>query len=321
MQPNFLICVPLHSSIEVHDIFMLATLAKAIESNGRSAQFYLYEVEENGTVVQGIDINTWSGKTDRQARIGDAIKRVSHEFGIRLSFDTAPEYLNACYVVYPEVELNNLLNAKRVIRYFLHRDGLTTQGRRVDVGPNDFILARSKHAHPAVQHVSLSAHLSSLFNRTDTLLPERRQLDITYIGRGAQFGIGEPLSETVEITDEWLNNDQQLAALLRNCRFFYTADALSQLNFVALACGAIPAFLDDIGPFADTDIDGSELGLLPRLQTGCDIGANFFGDFEVAREAWLGRLHENIGKQNEDAAQMIVNIDLHFVMRLPDLRD
>jgi LPS sulfotransferase NodH len=317
MQPNFLICVPLHSSIEVHDIFMLATLAKAIESNGRSAQFYLYEVEENGTVVQGIDINTWSGETDRQARTGDAIKRASHEFGIRLSFDTAPEQLNACFVVYPDVELNNPLNAKRVIRYFLNRDGLATQGKHVSVGPDDFILARSKHAHPAVQHVSLVLHLSPLFNRTDMPPAEQRQLDITYIGKGVQFGITEVLPGTVEITREWLGNDEQLSALLRNCRFFYTADALSPLSLAALACGAIPAFLDDIGPFTDADIDGSELGPLPRLSSKSEVGNNFFADFEATRATWLERLYEHIGKQDANTAQMIERVDAHFTARFP----
>lgn len=315
-QQDFLICVPLNSSLEAHDILTLAALAQLIEKNGRSVWFYPYGPAANGDAAQGIDVDSCAVQDKAQQELIDAIKRAKLIFGIKTLFDLTPERIDSCYVVYPEAELDNPLNARQVIRYFLNRDGLATQGRKVNTGSGDFILARSKHAHPAVQHVSLVLPLSPMFNRADTLSAEQRQLDITYIGRGAQFGITEVLPDTVEITREWLGNDQQLAALLRNCRFFYTADALSPLNVEALACGAIPAFLDDIGPFTDADIDGSELGPLPRLSSQSNFSENFFAEFEAARVNWLERLSTHIAGQDANVAQMIARVEGHFGARI-----
>jgi LPS sulfotransferase NodH len=316
-QRDFLICVPLCASVQPHDILTLALLAQAIEKSGRTACLYPYIPGADGNAAQSVDVGSWSPQNEAQQGLRDAIERAKQVFGIKTMCDLPLKNLDSCYFVYPEAELENPLGARHVVRYFLNRDGLATQGENVRVGADDFIVARSQHAHPAVQHVSLLNYLNPLFNRTGTVTAEQRPLDITYIGQGAQFGFEEPLPETIEITREWLNNDEQLSALLRNCRFFYTADALSPLNLMALACGAIPAFLDNIGPFTDADIDGSELAAFPRLHSGSNVGAHFFPEFETARTTWLACLDEHISRQDANVAQMIDRIDAHFGARRP----
>ena len=106
-------------------------------------------------------------------------------FDLKLLKDFSQRRVDECYVVYPEVMVNNALNARNVIRYFLNKDN---PGRRVNVGERDFILAHSRVMHPDPHHVCYFADVNPLFHNNGTYPAELRQMDIAYIGKGALYG-------------------------------------------------------------------------------------------------------------------------------------
>ncbi|VWD35429.1 hypothetical protein [Burkholderia contaminans] len=305
---DFIICAPLYMTFKSNGVLALARLAQAIEKAGRSAYMCTYEFVDGREVILGIDYDTYQPKNDAERQIVGEVLRAVRTFDLKLLKDFSQRRVDECYVVYPEVMVNNALNARNVIRYFLNKDN---PGRRVNVGERDFILAHSRVMHPDPHHVCYFADVNPLFHNNSTYPAELRQMDIAYIGKGALYGAVDSVPETVLITREWPASKEQLAIMLRNCRFFYTADACSNLNVEALACGAIPAFMDN-GPWTDEEIDGAEPGTFPRLYAGIEAGDDFYARFEEARAKYFENLRGYIDGWDAGVAEMIGKADRHF---------
>jgi hypothetical protein len=312
-KPDFIICAPLHFIFMSNGVLALAKLARAIESAGRSAYVCAYQHQESREVMFKVDFDAWQPRNEVEVQFVETVRRAKKEFGFKMLTDWSQQRIDESYVVYPEAILNNPLNAKRVIRYFLSKDGVQS-GRKVNVGPDDFILAHSRVIHPNPHHVSYFAEVNPLFHNEGTYPAEHRQLDITYIGKGGLYGVTQPIPGTIEITRTWPAKKEQLAMLLRNCRFFYTADACSAVNVEALACGAIPAFFHN-GPWSNEEIDGFEPGVFPRLYEGIQAGDNFYAEFETARVGYLQRMREYLEDWDNNIAQMIEKADRHFGLK------
>ncbi|MBR8229843.1 hypothetical protein KDX05_16140 [Burkholderia vietnamiensis] len=305
---DFIICAPLYLTFKSNGVLALARLAQAIEKAGRSAYVCTYQFVDGRESILGIDYDTYEPKNDAERQIVDEVLRAVRTFDLKMLKDFSQRRIDECYVVYPEVMVNNALNARNVIRYFLNKDN---PARPVNVGERDFILTHSKVMHPNPHHVSYFGDVNPLFHSNGTYPAEHRQMDITYIGKGALYGAPEVVPGTVLITREWPASKEQLAIMLRNCRFFYTADACSNLNVEALACGAIPAFMDN-GPWRDEEIDGAEPGKFPRLYAGIEAGEDFYARFEEARAQYFENLRGYIDGWDAGAAEMIEKVDRHF---------
>jgi hypothetical protein len=138
-------------------------------------------------------------------------------------------------------------------------------------------------------------------------------LDLSYIGKGALYGVNAKISNTVAITRNWPESKEELAALLRNCRFFYTADSCSHINNEALSCGALPVFLHN-GPWTDAELDSFEAGAMPRLRLGEIIDEARCDEFERARDVYLDRM-ATIERQWELSVRALIEkVDLHFAV-------
>jgi hypothetical protein len=309
-KPDFIICAPLHFVFASNGVLALVKLARAIEKTGRSAYVCTYVHGNGQDTILAVDFDTYVCQNEQETQLVGTVRRATKEFGIQMLKDFSPQRIGECYVVYPEAIRYNPLNAKRVIRYFLNKDTFFPAAK-VQVGPDDFILAHSRVMHPDPHHVCYFAELNPLFNSEGSHPAQYRQMDLCYLGKGPTYGYTHIVPETVVITRTWPTTKEQLAILLRNCRFFYTADACSNLNVEALACGAIPAFLD-YGPWKPEEIDSAEPGVFPRLYDGIAAGDNFYEEFEVARAGYLGRLGSYIDGWETSVAQMIEKVDAHF---------
>ena len=78
--------------------------------------------------------------------------------------------------------------------------------------------------------------------------------------------------------------------VLRQTRFFFTWDAWTATNVEAILCGAVPIILD-YGPWKQEEIDGSELGWLPRGDMTDDGIVVDQEKFKIGREDMI----KNIG--------------------------
>jgi hypothetical protein len=61
----------------------------------------------------------------------------------------------------------------------------------------------------------------------------------------------------------WPRTKKELALLLRNCRFLYSWDLLSQTNIDALFCGSIPVIMSTLPLKTLEELNGGELGIHP----------------------------------------------------------
>ena len=312
--PDFLICAPIQVASLSNGIRALIHLAKTIEKLGRTAYMcQIFGPSDEHILTQ--DPNTYIPENDQVKKHLELITQTAKKFGVKMFGEFTREKIDASYVVYPECVLDNPLGAKNVVRYFLNRDGILKNGARVNIGATDFMLTHSKVMQPNAQHVCYFSLMNPLFNRDNTLLPEHRKIDLTYIGKGALYGFAGKVDNTVAITRHWPETKEELAILLRNCRFFYTADACSNINNEALACGAIPVFIHN-GPWTDAEIDAFEAGALPRVRLDSPPGDDFFAQFEGARDRYLKGIQECEERWEPSVQQMIEKVDRHFASRL-----
>jgi hypothetical protein len=164
-------------------------------------------------------------------------------------------------VIYPEVITGNPLGAKRVVRYFLNKEGAAS-GNPVNAGENDFILAFYPIYHAKPHAILTKEATNPVFHDRDALPWHERTLDCTYIGKGAFYCQCDVIEGTTEITRNWPETKQELADLLRKTRFVYMYDNMTALITDAVRCGAIPVFLLDY-PFNINERNSNYWGEVP----------------------------------------------------------
>lgn len=208
-------------------------------------------------------------------------------------------------VIYPEMVKGNPLNAPRVVRWLGHKEGALWDNS-MDAQPDDYIMAHSKVLRPNADYVLFYPFMNSCFN-SDGAPPEKRVLNATYIGKGYLFGDVGIIKNTLWIERKWPSTQEQLAFILRHVACFYTWDSWSATNVNAIMCGAVPFFLN-YKPFTQEDVDGTELGIIPRLDK---INSKFdLVKFTEQREAliermitlqasWLPRVKELMDRLNQ----------------------
>jgi len=310
---DFILCAPLHLIEHSNGVVAIAQLALSLEKAGYRASICVCWRAGGDDAVCRVDLDTYVPARDEEREFIAKIKRAQEKYGLTLLKDVSQQYIDECYVVYPEVTLTNPLNAKRVVRYFLNKDGIMT-GQRVDVGPNDFILAHSRTMHPSAHFVCYFAATNPLFHKEGTRLAKERTLDLFYVGKGAAFGFKGSVANTLAITRTWPQRKEQLAILLRNCRIFYTADACTSLNQEALLCGAIPAFIDK-GPWTDAEIDDCELGVFPRLHYAASSDEVDFDAFETKRDRYINQIRAFQADWDARVAELGSKVEAHFDAR------
>jgi hypothetical protein len=159
-------------------------------------------------------------------------------------------------VVYPDLITGNPLGAKSVVRYVLNFN-------EADF-PGDFVLGFSGIYSKYASHVLFRPFHHPAFSDHGTAHWRDRTLDLTYIGKGSSFTECHRISNTLLVERDYPRDKEQLALLLRQCRFFYTWDCVSATNIDALICGAVPVLLHDKQINRDL-INQMEIGSFPRL--------------------------------------------------------
>lgn len=158
-------------------------------------------------------------------------------------------------VIYPDLIKGNPLGAKRTVRYVLNFNSLNFSG--------DFVLSYSKVYSKYSNFVLAKPFHHQCFTDTGTLPWSKRTLDLTYIGKGSGFTDCHRIENTILVERDYPRDKEQLALLLRQCRFFFTWDCVSATNFDAVMCGAIPILLHD-KQISRQDINKMEVGAFPR---------------------------------------------------------
>lgn len=219
--------------------------------------------------------------------------------------------IDTSYVLYPEVMIGNPLGAKKVIRYFGNREGYCN-GKLIGIGPNDFLLAHSRATRKDGQYILFNSEINPAFNMDGAQPPMQRTLDATYIGKGYIYGQVGLVNNTLFIGRDWPRPQEQLAILLKNTRIFYTWDSWTQTNVEAVLCGAIPCFLR-YEPWTEEDIDGSEIGRIPRVdpqKQQIDVQK-----FLAERQTLLDNARNLAATWDQRVQGMMQSVEAHFKAR------
>ena len=161
------------------------------------------------------------------------------------------------FIVYPEIVNGNPLDGRNVVRYLLNREGaLKPWG--MDASNRDFFLVHSIKFRDKFNYALFNVPSINWLDE-DSLEPfEKRSIDVTYLGKGQKFGFNRIVKDTLEVTRQWPNTQQQLRLLLSKTRFFFTFDPLTATSLDAILCGAIPCvFYSD--KFDISSIEGMEI--------------------------------------------------------------
>lgn len=156
---------------------------------------------------------------------------------------TDPNEARGAVLIYPEIVHDHPLaqwSPAGVVRYFLNADGAVA-GRKVEAGPNDLLLGYS----PAFGDFDHYLFFPS-FYRAETygsvpVHSGHRDRVIAYGGKGGSARVPPTIAGDVTVfTRSWPSDPVVFVGLLRQSKYFYTADPLSAINFEALLCGCIP---------------------------------------------------------------------------------
>lgn len=170
------------------------------------------------------------------------------------------EFLEGGVIVYPDLVPDNPLASPRVVRFLLYKN----HGYRPQ-GSNEMVLSFSQMFHDAPDALLFKTFVSSELHAIGSRHWSERTLDITYTGKGLNFTACHRIPGTLALSRSWPEDKEQLGALLRQCRYFFTWDSVSQTNVDAVACGAIPVLLQD-QQATRAEIDSGELGAYPSIR-------------------------------------------------------
>lgn len=174
------------------------------------------------------------------------------------------------FIVYPEIVNGNPLGGRNVVRYLLNREGaLKPWG--MDASNRDFFLVHSIKFRDKFNYALFNVPSINWLDEDSLETFEKRSIDVTYLGKGQKFGFDKIIKNTLEITRQWPNTQQQLRLLLSKTRFFFTFDPLTATSLDAILCGAIPCvFYSD--KFDTTSIEDMEI---PVFSAYAKLNKNF----------------------------------------------
>lgn len=222
------------------------------------------------------------------------------------------DLIDSAYVIYPEVVPGNPLNARSVVRYVLNSPAANGYPMRED--KDDYIVAFSRNFWPKPQFVATMVFEDPLFDDRDSRPAAERTMDCTYIGKGATFGDCFKIQDSVLIERNWPADKESLAIMLRNTRYLYTWDLISQTNVDALMCGAIPVVVR-WAPFSAAVFDG-DFGPFPHAELTVKNGAVTVTyepkPFDERRRRYIDSYRALARTRIQMTSKLVIDIDRHF---------
>jgi len=230
-------------------------------------------------------------------------------------------WTNEFIVILPEVVVGNPLNAKNIVRWIGNKQSICSWGQFLSIENDAFILSFSRIFADKPHHVLYKSHIDEFFFESDNKTDYKdRKLDLIYHGKGVQYLNCNIFDNTFFIDRFWPKSRHQLALLLKQCRYFYTYDVMSNINAEALAAGAVPIFVN-YSPWTEKEIDSIEGGIFPRGKVLSIQDNLIFGDvddilFKKQRSEYLNNVRILESNWNERFIKAIEEIKHFFNRRI-----
>lgn len=228
MKPRFLIAAPQYSH-QAGGIMALHNLCDMLNRQGFEAAIVFFHSGKAPDFQ-------WASSNNPE------LYNPAHQH-YHLSLDNADgsvsDFLENGIMVYPDLIPGNPLGARRVVRYILcHNIGYQAQ-------QDEYVLSFSRmfidgaHGYLYQNFVDPNMHARGARHWSE------RTMDLTYFGKGPSFINCMRIPDTLMLTRTWPEDKNQLGILLRQCRYMFSWDSVSQTNNDAVACGAVPVLIHD----------------------------------------------------------------------------
>jgi hypothetical protein len=175
---------------------------------------------------------------------------------INIAFSSASAFTRFkedAVMIYPEVITGNPLGGNYVVRYMLNREGFIKSGVPMNSSHRDFILTHSYNYHKNPHFHLFNYNGSEFFNCNGTEEFYRRQVDLTYIGKGSKYTNCSLINGTQEVTRDWPKTKLELANLFKQTRYIYTWDVATATVMDAILCGVFPIYMT-YAPFSKDEV-------------------------------------------------------------------
>lgn len=286
-------------------IRVMHTLANELNRVGRNAYALFYRFLSNGQVELVSPGETMIGYCPEHTLI--------KKLPIARDLEEYRDLINRAIVIYPEVMQLNPLGAPNVVRYILNKP--SNNGYEMLHLPEDYIVSWSSNYWDKSDDLLTILFDDPIFHDRDTLPAELRRMDLTYVGKGGDFGDTFKIPGTVMLERRWPSDKESLAVLLRNSRYLLTWDLVSQTNLDALRCGTIPVVLR-WHPF-DTSVFNTEFGEIPYAELQMQDGnANVVYDqaiFNAKRETLLSHYRQVANSLSERVKTFADRAERYFL--------
>jgi len=244
--PNFYIVTPpyKHSSAGICALHFLAETMNKLGYPTYLVFQLTISQEEPAVYFMSDDVSLYSPDRVHTPLVSDPTEVRNHTLQWKF-----PE--SGAITIYSDTTLGNPLNASRVARYYLNRDGMLGVWNGKNKG--EFRIGQSQvltpDAHDYLHYVESLVPVIAIAERVEYLANTSRDIDLTYIGKGSIYSPeAKKLKGTIEITRDWPKTREELWMLLLHTSKFYSWDALSSTNAEALICGA-KVYLQQLSPF------------------------------------------------------------------------
>ena len=176
-------------------------------------------------------------------------------------------------IIYPEVIHNNPLNFKKIIRYFLNKEGNIT-GRKNDIKNTDFVICSQRIFKLDAQFELYCApfiNLNSIPTRNE-ILNYKKIINTTYIGKSNKYG--ECFRVKGSISLDWKKDIEEYHKLLQISRYLFIWDSMSGVVMDAVNFGTIPIVMS-YKPWTEEEIKNTKLKLPFLLSSQLPDEENF----------------------------------------------
>jgi hypothetical protein len=308
-----IICAPIQSSDHSNGILALIHLGKTLEEKGVTVLFCVMGEGLQSEYIINIPklLSLTREPNSYEYSLASRIEKVVKKFNIQLLLKYDDSDISESVAIYPETILGNPLECKKVVRYFGNKNGVLVE--EVKVTGDELVLAHSRSVLANADQYLFFSHIDPVFRPAEILPSRDRKFSSYYVGKGYLYGTPHQFDDAIEITRHWPSKKKQLSILLQNSQFLFTYDSWTNTNVEAVLCGAIPVYLNN-GPFTDEEIDGSELGVIPRVKFNEEISYDdeYIERFSRQRSLLIGRIDAISKKWDSGVSELIENIHKRF---------
>ena len=248
MPLDFMIAAPFYSSRSA-GIMVLHELCTALNQLGYRAGIAF--ITEGSQQAQNFKFG-YSANRDFYDPSG-----LYYDFNGGKTEDEINSFVRNSFIIYPDIIKGNPLMGRGFGTYVLGRPTFAIESM--------FTIAFSELFISKYDYLLFKSFISEWMHSRDTLHWSQRKLSLTYIGKGHEYIECSVVPGTVLIERDWPRDKRQLAALLRNCKYFFSWDTISAINNEAVLCGAVPVLMHEL-QMTRAEQRQAETGAYPEIE-------------------------------------------------------